>query len=97
MTSSNNLIWNSAGYTYADNIPINSSSSYILANLKYEYSTASTSSVSGIKYYVEIKDVKIPKTSKYENNVVFTKEGVEELITNIKKYPVISISATPEA
>lgn len=49
-----------------------------------------------IEYFIKIDNIRIPKTSKYENNVIFTEAAVEELIDNIKKYPVTSIEgATP--
>ena len=37
------------------------------------------------------KAVRIQKPSKYEHNVVFNEAGLNELISNIKKYPVIDI------
>ena len=46
---------------------------------------------SQIEYYIEIKNIKIPKTTKYEHNVVFTQDGLTEFITNIKKYPIVGI------
>ena len=63
---------------------------YLTATFKYIY-TVSTERKSDIEYIVEIKNIKIPKTSKYENNVVFTEEGVNSLLTQIKKYPIIDI------
>lgn len=56
-----------------------SNNSYIVASFKYEY----VDIIKNITYYVDIPNIKIPKTSKYENNVVFTKAGVEELVNNL--------------
>ena len=64
---------------------------YLTATFKYIY-TVSTEGKSDIEYIVEIKNIKIPKTSKYENNVVFTEEGVKSLLTQIKQYPVINVT-----
>ena len=60
---------------------------YLTANLSYEYND------NDISYIVEIKDIKIPKTSKYEDNIVFTRNGVQELLNNIKSYPIINIES----
>lgn len=70
-------------------ITINTSNNFLLANFKYEYTGTST----GVTYIVEIKDIKIPRTNKYENNVIFNKDGLNELIDNIKKYPIVDISS----
>ena len=67
---------------------------YLTATFRYIY-TVSTEGKSDIEYIVEIKNIKIPKTSKYENNVVFTEEGVSSLLTQIKKYPIIDIETVP--
>lgn len=64
---------------------------YLTATFRYIY-TVSTEGKSDIEYIVEIKNIKIPKTSKYENNVVFTEEGVKSLLTQIKQYPVINVT-----
>ena len=69
-------------------------SSYMLANFKYENIVQMGNEEDGFStviYYVDILNIKIPKPSKYENNVVFTEEGVKELIDNIKKYPIIDV------
>ena len=63
---------------------------YLVATFRYIY-TVSTEGKSDIDYIVEIKNIKIPKTSKYENNVIFTEEGVKSLLTQIKEYPIIDI------
>ena len=55
-------------------------------------STSEISEYSDIEYFIKIDNIRIPKTSKYQNNVVFTKAGVNELIDNIKKYPITSIT-----
>ena len=57
-----------------------SNNSYMVASFKYEY----IDTINDVTYYVDIPNIKIPKTSKYENNVVFTKEGVTELVGQIK-------------
>jgi len=49
-----------------------------------------------IEYFIKIDNIRIPKTSKYENNVIFTEAAVEELIDNIKKYPVINIETVSD-
>ena len=64
-----------------------SDNNYIVASFKYEY----TDAIKNITYYVDIPNIKIPKTSKYEHNVVFTEDGVNELIKNIKEYPITKV------
>ena len=66
-------------------VTINTTNNFLLANFKYQYIGAST----GVTYIVEIKDIKIPRTNKYENNVIFNKDGLNELIDHFQKYPVI--------
>ena len=76
---------------YVDNV----NASYITASFVYKYTDSTTyPNASPIIYSVEINNIKIPKPSKYENNVVFTEAGVNELLDNIKKYPVTSVSGT---
>ena len=89
-TTGKTLVFTAANNSVS-NISITSSAEYLQLNFSYFYTTGT------VNYRVDIKNVKIPKPNKYKNNVVFTQEGIKELITNIKKYPVISISATPEA
>jgi hypothetical protein len=38
--------------------------------------------------------IKILKPSRYDNNIIFNKEGLKEFVDNIKKYPVININST---
>lgn len=62
-------------------------SSYMLANFKYENRTQSGNEEDGFStviYYIDIPNIKIPKPSKYENNVVFTEEGVKELVGEVE-------------
>ena len=62
-------------------------SSYMLANFKYENRTLSGNEEDGFStviYYIDIPNIKIPKPSKYENNVVFTEEGVNELVGEVE-------------
>ena len=62
-------------------------SSYMLANFKYENRTQSGNQEDGfstVVYYIDIPNIKIPKPSKYENNVVFTEEGVKELVGEVE-------------
>ena len=54
-------------------------------------STTPTSEYSDIEYFIKIDNIRIPKTSKYQNNVVFTKAGVNELIEFIRRYPITKI------
>lgn len=86
----------------------NISSSYLSSSFKYSYTvkydiTTDTwiaandndelSEYSFIEYLIKIDNIRIPKTSKYENNVVFTERGVNELLKNIKNYPIIDITS----
>ena len=86
----------------------NISSSYLSSSFKYSYTvkydiTTDTwiavndndelGEYSFIEYLIKIDNIRIPKTSKYENNVVFTERGVNELLTNIKNYPIIDIAS----
>ena len=86
----------------------NISSSYLSSSFKYSYTvkydTATDAWVavndndelgeySFIEYLIKIDNIRIPKTSKYENNVVFTERGVNELLKNIKNYPIIDITS----
>lgn len=78
---------------------------YALMNFKYSYlvkyngtnwvaastTETNTTDYSFIEYFIEIKNIKIPKISKYENNIVFTEGAVNELVDKIKKYPIIDI------
>lgn len=66
-----------------------SESSYMLVNFKYENIVDDNGSK--VIYYIDIPNIKVPKPSKYENNVVFTEEGVKELINYVKKYPIIDV------
>lgn len=68
-------------------VTINTTNNFLLANFKYQYTGTST----GVTYIVEIKDIKIPRTNKYENNVIFNKDGLNELIDHFQKYPVIGV------
>ena len=54
-------------------------------------STSEISEYSDIEYFIKIDNIRIPKTSKYRNNVVFTKAGVNELIEFIRRYPITKI------
>ena len=57
----------------------------------YDYTTSGENSQ---RYYVEFEGnnaLKIFKPSKYDNNVIFNKKGLNELIKNIKEYPLIDI------
>ncbi len=65
---------------------------YVNGNWVPVTDTTLTSDYSDIEYFIKIDNIRIPKTSKYQNNVVFTKAGVNELIDNIKKYPITSIT-----
>lgn len=86
----------------------NISSSYLSSSFKYSYTvkydTATDTWIaindndelgeySFIEYLIKIDNIRIPKTSKYENNVVFTERGVNELLKNIKNYPIIDITS----
>lgn len=53
--------------------------------------TTHVSEYSDIEYFIKIDNIRIPKTSKYQNNVVFTKAGVNELIEFIRRYPITKI------
>ncbi len=67
-------------------------------NLNVEYYYEYTDTSTNIKYYVDLtgkKGLKIPKVGKYDDNIVFNKDGLNELIDNIKKYPVIDIDTVP--
>lgn len=59
------------------------SSSYITASFKYEYEDEINDDTT-VVYYIDIPNIKIPKPSKYENNVVFTEEGVKELVGEVE-------------
>ncbi len=48
----------------------------------------------GRTYTLEIPNIKIPKPSRYEENVVFNKDGLNEMIDHFQKYPVIDVSST---
>jgi hypothetical protein len=54
----------------------------MLANFKYENIVDDNGSK--VIYYIDIPNIKIPKPSKYENNVVFTEEGVNELVREVE-------------
>lgn len=69
----------------------NVSAKFLIANFNYSY-TASD----GVRYYVEIKDIKIPRSNKYENNVIFNKDGLNEMIDYFKKYPVVDAAPSPD-
>ena len=69
----------------------NVSAKFLIANFNYSY-TASD----GVRYYVKIKDIKIPRSNKYENNVIFNKDGLNEMIDYFKKYPVIDAAPSPD-
>lgn len=67
-------------------------------NLNIEYYYEYTDTNTDIKYYVDLtgkKGLKIPKVGKYDDNIIFNKDGLNELIDNIKKYPVIDIETVP--
>ena len=84
---------------------------YALMNFKYSYlvkyngtnwvaasaTETNTTNYSFIEYFIEIKNIKIPKISKYENNVVFTEGAVNELVDKIKKYPITKIEEVTNA
>lgn len=86
----------------------NISASYLSASFKYSYivkyddttekwvaagSNDEAGEYSFIEYFIKIDNIRIAKISKYENNVVFTERGVNELLTNIKKYPIIDVTS----
>ena len=93
----------------SDSIGIqNVDTSYLPCSFKYSYTVryinnewqevtneTDESEYSDVEYLIEIDKIKIPKTSKYEHNVVFTENGVNELLTKIKKYPVINVIGDP--
>ena len=64
---------------------------YVNGNWVQVTSTTPTSEYSDIEYFIKIDNIRIPKTSKYQNNVVFTKAGVNELIEFIRRYPITKI------
>ena len=43
------------------------------------------------------KYVTIPAPSRYENNVIFNEAGINDLIKNIKEYPVVDVDEVPES
>ena len=54
----------------------------------YEYTNGE------ITYYIDLNTkhkLKISKPGRYDDNIVFNKEGLNELIDNIKKYPITDI------
>lgn len=86
----------------------NISASYLSASFKYSYivkyddttekwvaagSNDEPGEYSFIEYFIKIDNIRIAKISKYENNVVFTERGVNELLTNIKKYPITDVTS----
>lgn len=56
-----------------------------------------SSEYSDIEYFIKIDNIRIPKTSKYQNNVVFTKAGVNELIEFIRRYPITKIEEVTDS
>ena len=58
---------------------------------KYNYTNEN-----GRTYTLEIPNIKIPKPSRYEENVVFNKDGLNEMIDYFKKYPVIDAIPSPD-
>lgn len=67
--------------------PFSITANFLTVNFSYIYLDEETN----ITYSVIIPDIKILKVSKYDKNVVFTYDGVNELLTKIKEYPVINI------
>lgn len=63
---------------------------YLSVEFLYEYVDELDNGIN-VVYQVKIPEIKIPKVSKYDNNLVFTYEGINELLQNIKEYPVIDI------
>lgn len=97
LPNNQNRISTPTGYNFGDlSNPITTTQKYILANFIYSYKPngEDEESENFVEYFVKIENIKIPKTSKYEHNVVFTENGVNELLTKIKKYPVTSIEGT---
>ena len=69
----------------------NISAKYIPVIFKYEHTNEN-----GRTYTLEIPNIKIPKPSRYEENVVFNKDGLNEMIDYFKKYPVIDAIPSPD-
>ena len=62
-------------------------------NIEYKYEYES----SGTIYSVDFTDnnsLKIYRPSKYDDNFVFNRKGLNELIKNIKEYPLIGVTST---
>lgn len=68
---------------------INSNSQYITISFNYSYTDSDN-----VRYFISIPNIKVYSYSKYENNIVFTKEGFKEFATTVKKYPIIHIEST---
>jgi len=84
-TSNKTLSTNSINNKVVDNI---NGTSFPL-EFVYSY----TPSGSSITYYLEIK-TKIFRPNPYDENVVFTKKGIDELLKKIKNYPITRIEGT---
>lgn len=96
LPNSRNRISSPTGYNFGDlSNPITTTQKYILANFIYSYKPngEDEESENFVEYFVKIENIKIPKTSKYEHNVIFTENGINELLANIKNYPVIDIES----
>lgn len=64
------------------------SAKYVSVTFKYEYINGQQT------YSLEIPNIKIPKPSRYEENVIFNKDGLNEMIDHFQKYPVIEVKST---
>ena len=60
------------------------------ASFPLEFVYSYTPNGSSITYYLEIK-TKIFRPNPYDQNVVFTKNGINELLEKIKNYPVVNV------
>ena len=93
VTTSNNELFNLdiiLNDVYNQTITLsNISAKYIPVIFKYEHINEN-----GRTYSLEIPNIKIPKPSRYEENVIFNKDGLNEMIDHFQKYPVIDISST---
>ena len=65
----------------------NVGSAYLTASFNYSYIVESEGYK--VNYFIKIDNIKIPKVSKYENNVVFTKDGIMELVNELKLWPYV--------
>ena len=93
VTTSNNELFNLdiiLNDVYNQTITLsNISAKYIPVIFKYEHINEN-----GRTYSLEIPNIKIPKPSRYEENVIFNKDGLNEMIDHFQKYPVIEVKST---